>query len=178
MINNLYRIILTMNSTSWMIVIYGIKAEWDFVLGNRVLTSIILLGIPIFLTFLAGLLLRWFSFSTEQIKTCKSIELADNEFLPVYLGYFFVALGISNLYSLFFVYGIVFVFSFLSQAQYFNPLFLLLGFHYYHVETMEGTRIFVIWSGDVIRSPKDINLPEIKRLNDTTYIFTGGKTHV
>lgn len=167
----LYRIILALNSTSWMIVVYGIKSEWDFCAKNKIFTSAILLGIPIFLSILSLVLSRWFKYSSDQIKTSKSIELADNEFLPVYLGYFFVALSVPNMYSLSFVYCIVFIFSFLAQAQYFNPILLLLGFHYYHVETNKGTKVFVISRGKVIRSVEDINSHKLRRINDTTFIM-------
>ncbi|WP_250691232.1 hypothetical protein, partial [Escherichia coli] len=54
-----------------------------------------------------------------------SVEHANNSFLPSYLGYFFVALSINNWVALFFVYGVLFIFTFLSQALYFNPLFLV-----------------------------------------------------
>lgn len=170
MIGFLYRIILALNATSWMIVIYGIKSNWLFVANSRLITSLLLLVIPILLSIISLFLSKWFSVSNDRMTNCKMIQLADNEFLPVYLGYFFVALSIPNLYTLWFVYCIVFCFSFLSQTQYFNPIFLLIGFHYYHIDTSKGTRIFVISHGKVIRSPEEINFERLKRVNDTTYI--------
>ena len=166
----LYRIVLALNSTSWMIVVYGIKSEWDFWAKNRVITSAILLCIPIALSFLSIILSRWFKYSDDQIATGRSIVLADNEFLPIYLGYFFVALSVPSIYSLVFVYFIVFIFTFLAQAQYFNPIFLLFGYHYYHVETLKGTRVFVISNGRIIRSVKEMNFGNLRRINDTTFI--------
>lgn len=170
MLGFIYRLVLAINATSWMIVIYGIKTEWDFLGGNCFFTSIILLCIPVILSFLSILLSKSFSLIEDQLITCKSIQLADSEYLPVYLGYFFVALSIPSIYSLVFVFFIVLVFSFLSQAYYFNPIFLLLGFHYYHVVTGEGTRIFVIAHGKIIRSLKEIYFNTLRRINDTTFI--------
>jgi hypothetical protein len=69
-----------------------------------------------------------------------------------------------------FLYGIVFVFTWFSQTQYFNPLYLLLGYHYYHVLTKERTRIFIIARGNVIRNRKEMSFEHLKRLNDTTYL--------
>ena len=123
----MYRIVLALNSTSWMIVVYGIKSEWDFLAKNRIITSAILLCIPIALSILSIILSKWFKYSGDHITTGRPIVLADNEFLPVYLGYFFVALSVPSVYSLAFVYFIVFVFTFLAQAQYFNPIFVISG---------------------------------------------------
>lgn len=63
------------------------------------------------------------------------VENANNAFLPSYLGYFFVALSVTNfntliLFSLFYLF-----FTFLSQTLYFNPLFLLFGYHFYNIST-------------------------------------------
>ena len=96
--------------------------------------------------------------------------LADNEFIPTYLGYFFVALSVSDNITMLFLYGIVFTFTFLSQTQYFNPLYLLFGYHYYHVLTEQGTRVFVIVRGKVIRNRVEMSFNKLKRVNDTTYL--------
>ena len=80
---------------------------------------------------------------------CKEFSLADNEFLPVYLGYFFVSLSIADCYTMAAVYVLVFIFTYLSQTQYFNPVYLLFGYHYYHVLTPKGTNVFVIKKGEV-----------------------------
>ncbi len=166
----LYKLVLALNSTSWMVVIYGIKSEWKFCLENRFLTSVILLCIPIFFSFISIVLSKCFRLSVDHITNCKSVVLADNEFLPVYLGYFFVALSVPTCYSLIYVYCIILVFTFLSQTQYFNPIFLLWGYHYYHIETMKETKIFVITRGRVIRSVEEINFITLRRINDTTFI--------
>lgn len=152
MISFLYRFVLSISSTFWMIVVYGIKEEWSFIGDRNWLTAGILLFIPILLSFISLVLSKWFSMTNDTLMSCDEIQLADNEFLPVYLGYFFVALSIPNIYTLICIYIIVLVFSFLSQTQYFNPIFLLMGFHYYHIETSKKTRIFVVSYGRVIRS--------------------------
>jgi len=96
--------------------------------------------------------------------------LADNEFLPVYLGYFFVSLSITNWYTMATIYFLVFIFTYLSQTQYFNPIYLLFGYHYYHILTTQGTRVFVIKKGKVIRNKKNIFFEHLRRINDTTFI--------
>ena len=103
---------------------------------------------------------------------CADCAIADSSFLPIYLGYFFVALSVSGLVSMLFVFATVFVFTFVSQTQYFNPILLLWPFHYhfYHLKTAAGTSIFVIKRGPVIRNAEDMELNNLRRINNTTFI--------
>jgi len=101
-----------------------------------------------------------------------SIEHANNSFLPSYLGYFFVALSIGNWEALCFVYGVLFVFTFLSQALYFNPLFLLFGYEFYNITTRNGTAIFLI-SRQRYKRPSDIDIQMAYRINNYTFIERG-----
>lgn len=64
----------------------------------------------------------------------------------------------------------MFVFTFLTQAQYFNSVFLLFGYHFYHITTEQGTKGFLIAEGKVIRNVKDVGFTDLQRINDTTYI--------
>lgn len=151
-----------------MLVIYGIKSGVKIWKIPQYLTGLLLLCIPIALSFLSVLITSFLK--PETIDGCKEFDLADNDFLPTYLGYFFVSLSISDSTTIVYLYLIVFVFTFLSQTQYFNPIFLLFGYHYYHVLTKHGTRVFVIIKGEVIRNKKNISFDNLKRLNDSTYI--------
>ena len=168
----LYRFLLTLNATSWMLVFYGVSKQWTIMECPVWLTGILLLLIPVFLSLfsiaVAGKL------GNDSLKSCKEFSLADNEFLPTYLGYFFVALSTSDNLTMGFMYVIVFLFTWLSRTQYFNPLYLLFGYHYYHVLTEQGTRIFIIAPGRVIRNKKDMSFEHLKRINDTTYLVIKG----
>lgn len=84
-----------------------------------------------------------------------------------------MALSVPDDITMLFLYGIIFIFTFLSQTQYFNPLYLLFGYHYYHVLTAQGTRVFVIARGKVIRNPLYMSFIKLKRVNDTTYLSIG-----
>lgn len=170
MINFVYRLFLTLDATFWMVVIYGIKEHWQIVGSLPVwITSVGLLAIPVILSLLSiGLLTL---LGSDTIKQCKDLQLADHEFLPVYLGYFFVALSINDCSTLFCVYGIVFLFTFLSQTQYFNPIFLMFGYHFYHITTEQGTKVFLILHGRVLRNTNEVTFDNLKRINDTTYIM-------
>lgn len=168
MANYLIRLILTLNATSWMIVIYGIKEQCTLFGMPAIITSVVLLFVPIILSLFSIILSLLLG--DDSINACKECVLADNEFLPVYLGYFFVSLSITDLTTLFFVYIIVYIFTYLTQTLYFNPIFLLFGYHFYHVITGQGTKVFVIARGKPIRNSKMVEFRQLKRINDTTYI--------
>ena len=98
-----------------------------------------------------------------------SIDHANNSFLPSYLGYFFVALSIPNWETLAFVYAVLFVFTFLSQALYFNPLFLLFRYEFYNIKTQSGVAIFLI-SRRSYKKPDEVDIPKAFRINNYTFI--------
>lgn len=164
-----YKLLLTLNATSWMVIIYAIKEEWTIEKMSSCLFGIILLGVPVLLSWISLILARFLG-QESPVENCKEFNLADGEFLPIYMGYFFVSVGVSENFTMAIVYLIVFVFTFLSQTQYYNPIYLLFGYHYYHVSTESGTRIFVIKKGEVIRNRKDLKFDCLYRLNNSTFI--------
>lgn len=170
MLNFVFRLLLTANATCWMFVVFGIKEHWCFLMFPSEITSIFMLLISIIFSLFSVALFSLFG--DDQIQGCEECVLADNDFLPVYLGYFFVALSINDFETLCFIYAIVFVLTFLTHTQYFNPVFILFGYHFYHVMTKQGTRIFVIAKGKVIRNVKNVPFTNLRRINNTTY-FTG-----
>ena len=164
----IYKILLTINATLWMVAVYIIKCGKS-VLGVPYLVAVgLLLLIPIILS----LITVWIAklIKQEELVECQELGLADNEFLPTYLGYFFVSLSVENDITMIVMYIIVFIFTFLSQTKYFNPIFLLFGYHYYHILTPNGSMVFVIAHGSVIRNKEHINFKNLRRINDTTYI--------
>lgn len=164
----LFRVLLTINATFWMVAVYIIKTEKSIFGIPCWILGVLLLVIPVVMS----LTTIWISklIEPEELSGCEEFALADNEFLPTYLGYFFVSLSISNITTMVILYIIVFIFTFLSQTQYFNPIFLLFGYHYYHILTPQGSRIFVIAHGKVMRNKKNILFCNLRRINDTTFL--------
>ena len=169
--NLLCRFLLTVNATSWFVIVYAIKEKWTLFGISIWICGTIYFIIPIILSLLSLYLFKFFG--DDQLTVCTEFSLADNEFLPVYLGYFFLSVGINEDVTMIFVYAIIFIFTFLSQTQYFNPIYLLFKYHYYHILTPEGTRVFVIARGKVIRNKNHICFKNLKRINDTTFIERG-----
>lgn len=171
--NFLFRFLLTLNATLWMIVVYALKAEWTYQSIPAWGIALLILCLPILLSALSiGISSK---LGSDSIHGCSECSLADQEFLPVYLGYFFISLSVPDDITMLFLYIIVFVFTFISQTQYFNPIFLLFGYHYYHVLTPQGTKVFVIARGKVIRNKSYLAFDNLRRINDTTYIVQKGR---
>ena len=164
--NFLFRLLLTFNATLWMIVVYALKAEWTYQSIPAWGIAMLILCIPILLSVLSIRITS--KLGSDSIHGCSECSLADQEFLPVYLGYFFISLSVPDDITMLFLYIIVFVFTFISQTQYFNPIFLLFGYHYYHVLTPQGTKVFIIARGKVIRNKSYLALD-----NGKLYIENG-----
>lgn len=169
--SGLLNIFLTFAATSWMGVLFVAHSKVSFWGLSSSVCSFLLVLVPIVLSWISLGLTRFLS--NDQLCHCKEVVLADHEFLPVYLGYFFVALGLDDTFVFLFTYLIVFVFTFFSQTQYFNPVFLLLRYHVYHVQTCAGTRVLVWAKGPVIRNCESAVFENVKRVNSTTYIARG-----
>lgn len=170
MLNFLFRILLSFSATSWMLVVYIVQTHTSFLGLPEVVSAMACIAILVIIAVVALRLTN--KLDKDSVIECRSFDLADNEYLPVYLGYFFVALSINDTYTLFFVYGIVFVFSFLLNA-YFNPVFILFGYHYYQVTTSTNTQLFVICKLTE-RNPQRVKFNDLRRINNRTYISHRG----
>jgi len=180
--NIAFRLLLTFNATSLLVIIFLVQngCTLDHFFPQYVYLEILpnfvsYLGyilMPILLTGLSILLSSRLGKDPFKKGDVVSIEHANNSFLPSYLGYFFVALSIGSWEALVFVYGVLFVFTFLSQALYFNPLFLLYGFEFYNIKTKKGAAIFLI-SRHKYKTPDEIDIPKANRINNYTFIERG-----
>lgn len=180
--NCLFRLLLTFNATSLLVIIFLVQKGYGlatFFPQNQMLSSlpnaisyVSYLFIPILLTGLSIFLSKKLGKDSFATGTVVSIQHANNSFLPSYLGYFFVALSVGSCEALIFVYSVLFVFTFLSQALYFNPLFLLFGFEFYNIKTKSGAEIFLI-SRQCYKTPSEINIATVYRINNYTFIERG-----
>jgi len=102
----------------------------------------------------------------------RDISLANDTYMPSYLGYFFVALSIPCKNWLVFgiVFSIIYIFTFYSQSLYFNPLFLLFGFNFHYVTSYNQVRVFIISRKKDIRGADKISFKQLKRINEFTFI--------
>lgn len=176
--NFVFRLLLTFNATSLLVIVFCIQqgysldyffqhASGSLWAGN--ISFIFYISVPLILTWLSLRLSRLLPKDDFKSGEVEAIEHANNSFLPSYLGYFFVALSIPNWETLIFVYGMLFVFTLLSQALYFNPLFLIFGYEFYNIRTKTGTAIFLI-SRERYKKPSAVSIDTAFRINDYTFI--------
>lgn len=176
MLNFLFRLFLAFNSTSLLLVVYWIKSGVTIKiippciihLPNYVSYCIYILAM-LLLTYLSLLFSKSLAKEGLNKGDISNVEYANDAFLPSYLGYFFVALDVPNTETLWFVYPLIFVFTFLSQTLYFNPLFLVFGYHFYNLTTVNNVRIFMI-TKKKFKDPSTVSFPSLLRINDFTYI--------
>lgn len=168
----IYQLFLAFNSTWLIVVVYLIKEKYKFnILDNYNIYyawSIFIL-IPIILTALSFLIAYKLPKDQLPSSSVNEIELANNNFLPTYLGYFFVSLGINDIPTLIVVFLIIYVFTFLSQTLYFNPIFSLFGYHFYFLKTNSNIKIFLI-TRKHLKKPGEIGFQNLKRINNYTFI--------
>lgn len=166
-----YKLLLTFNATSLILVVYFIKDRYYFnFLGDFPLwvSYIVCMLIPVVTTGVSLLLKNFLSYDSIENQPL-DIEQANNSFLPSYLGYFFVALSVPTTEALWFIYFILFVFTFCSQAMYFNPIFLIFGYQFYNITTASNIKIFLI-SRKQIKTTNELVFPTLRRINNFTFI--------
>lgn len=180
--NTAFRLLLTLNATSLLVIIYLVNKNISL---PQIFTNIeIIAPVPNYVSFtiysIVPLALTWVSIKLarhlpkQNFKrgAITGIGHANNAFLPSYLGYFFVALSINESRTLAFVYGILFIFTFLSQALYFNPLFLLFGYRFYNIKTKNGLEAFLISKEDY-KLPEEVSIEVCYTINDYTFVEGG-----
>ncbi len=168
----LYQLFLAFNSTWLIVVVFLIKENYRFNLLDDIsiyYSWILFVLVPIILTALSFLVALKLPKDSLQNSSVKEIELANNNFLPTYLGYFFVSLGVENVPTLVFVFGIIYVFTCLSQTLYFNPIFLLFGYHFYFIKTSGNVKIFLITRRQ-LKTPGNDEFEKLRRINNYTFI--------
>lgn len=99
----------------------------------------------------------------------KCIEDANASFIANYLGYFFVALSITSVEVLMYIYGIIFIFTSLTQTIYYNPVYLLMGYKFYYVTSADEKKLFII-SKRVFNVPRELVGLTFYKITNFTYI--------
>jgi len=174
--NFLFKSILTLSSTSLISTIFFIKKEYIFYCLDefpQYFSYFVILLLPLVLTRLS-LCLHVFLANACIEHTPLAVEDAANSFLPSYLGYFFVALSVNSNETFWYVFGILFIFTYLSQTIYFNPIFLIFGYNFYYVTTINNKKIFVI-TKKKLDAPTDLLDIPLKRINNFTFIEVAKK---
>jgi hypothetical protein len=181
--NLLFRLLLTVNATSLLVIVFMVQKGYTLgcLLPNYTClialppivvsfgSYLLYVAVPLVLTWLSILLCTKLGKDEFKKGDIISIKYANNCFLPSYLGYFFVALSVDKCETFLFVYIMLLIFTFLSQALYFNPLFLIFNYMFYNIKTKNGAEIFLI-SRKNYKTPKEIEIKKVYRINNYTFI--------
>lgn len=172
MVSFFYRLFLAFNSTYLIIVVYLIKADYSLnVLSkySHYYSWVLFILFPVALTALSFVIAKKLATDDLQSSSVVEIELANNSYLPTYLGYFFVSLSVNNVPTLVVVFLIIYIFTFLSQSLYFNPIFLIFGYQFYFIKNTNNIKIFLI-TRKQLKKPGDDSFQLLKRINNYTFI--------
>ena len=171
MLKKLYRILLTINSLAVFVIIYIIKEKKQLPIEYFKSAYISYLLYFILIILFSAICLKIAKFLPDEIITggIKQVESANGSYLPSYLGYFFVALSINDFETFVCVGFVIFIFTYFSKAQIFNPMFLLFGYKFYTVNIEDQITFFVISRKNIL-SIKNLKFSNLKRINNYTYI--------
>lgn len=165
----LFKIMLAFNSIMFLLIVYLTKEKiWIPCLGEYSLALYVI--VPIFISAVCLFLSN--HLTPDSIESgIENVELANDSYLPSYLGYFFVALSIpgENMITLYLIFGMLLVFLLCSQNLYYNPLFLLFGYKFYYLTKNNGIKILLI-SRRKIKQAKNLKFDNLRRINDFTFI--------
>lgn len=183
--NIIYKIWLTLCSLLLTMTVYLVKEdvvinsmniyvdnEWlklHLILLPKFLSYIVYFSLVLLCTWLSMFLSKWLSEDQISPGSIVSIETANDTFLPSYLGYFFVALSISEARTFVYVFGMIFVFVLFSKISYFNPIFLIFGYKFFHLTDKSGLKIVVITKRE-LKVPSEVQFYKLKRINNYTFI--------
>ena len=93
----------------------------------------------------------------------KEFEQANDFYLPIYLGYAFVAISLPTLKSFLLFFVLMLIVLARTRFFYFNPIFLVLGYKFYFIKQVDDSKILVI------------SKKEIKTIDE---LFEDNKGHV
>lgn len=74
----------------------------------------------------------------------EEFEQANDFYLPIYLGYAFVAISLPTLKSFLLFFLLMLVVLSRTRFFYFNPIFLVLGYKFYYIKQLDNSKILVV----------------------------------
>lgn len=169
------RFLISAISTSLLPSLYLIKSKYGIIAKPMCLNYVIYITFPLLLSLL---MLRWFKIQPKDSINYDIQRLApvNNEYLPIYLGYIFVALSIPNpgdgridIISLLVVYIMICLFVTFSKSLSFNPVFIIYGYGYYKVLTKSNIEVFIISKRKFNKQAEHITFPQLRKINEFVF---------
>lgn len=169
-INNLF---LTFCSISWMILLFVLNNRLIFIFKNNLLNNFAIISIFILVKYLFTFFeLHLFlpKYSNDNFNNVIEIENMDSTLLPIYLGYFFISLSVNSLFIFSVIFIIILIFVCFTNTEYYNPMFLTFGYHFYKMKNKKGIIIFIISKKSIKNSLENFNFDNLKRMSNFVFI--------
>ncbi|WP_180057888.1 hypothetical protein [Acinetobacter sp. YH12141] len=88
--------------------------------------------------------LKYLDQDVIERKKVKEFEQANDFYLPIYLGYAFVAISLPTLKSFLLFFVLMLIVLVRTRFFYFNPIFLVLGYKFYFIKHIDDSKVLVI----------------------------------
>jgi len=105
--------------------------------------------------------------SSDTLKI-KSIKPAEQTYIPIYIGYFVIALGIPDFEAFIFLTIVLIASIIKTKVFFFNILMLFLGYNFYEVISEKGVNILLITKKKDLKNISKFN--ELIRINNFTFL--------
>ena len=140
----------------------------------------------IFLLMLIGITALSLNFIIKKLdkikfkkKQISSFEQANDFYLPIYLGYAFVAISLPPWKSFLLFFLLMLILLSKTRFFYFNPLFLILGYKFYFIDNVDKSKMLLITKkevkvlSDFFENSVGIEQEEVAliRVNNHTYLL-------
>lgn len=173
----MFRIFLTTSSLCLIFAVFLANQKVNLITkihpalsGTPLLVSFVLYFlVAVGIAWLSVICTRYLDSDTISQGSLSQVETANDAYLPTYLGYFFVALSMSDYTVFMFVFGIIYIFTFYSGVTYFNPMYCLFRYRFYYAVNQKNMKVLLI-TRKSLKDPAMVNLERVKRINDFTFI--------
>ncbi|GHV07111.1 hypothetical protein AGMMS50229_13250 [Campylobacterota bacterium] len=172
--------ILSLNSFSMAIVFYLMSIKFNFVVYDNQISDTWLNIINFAILLLIMILFSWLSLcmaknwiATNDTVIIKQIKPLESVAMPTYIGLFVISLGISSfdcivameILSLLFIFWVFF-----ERVFYFNPIWIFFCYRFYQIESEQGNSFTFITKRIDIKNRINIELHNLKRINNFTFL--------
>lgn len=137
---------------------------------SNYICALIILFIGIGVTY--GILKYYLSNSERDNVKISSIRPAEPTYIPLYISYFIITLGITKYSAFSIITLLLIIFIFKTKVFYFNVLAYIFGYHFYEVVSEDGVSLMLILKEKDIKKAEYYN--DLIRLNNFSFI-EGGK---
>lgn len=173
----LCRLLLVIDSTILVIAIFILKSNSYKIIddNNSILgVSGCIFGIFVFIIILtivtAKLAIKLTKYLTSDNLNppYKNISDINSSYLAAYLGYFFISLSINDYVTLAVIYLLLLLVAYKTINQYYNPIFVLMGYKFYSIKTGNDIVMLVI-TKRYIRADDTLKFEHLRRIHDGCY---------